>query len=43
MSTLAPVSMLTGKGSGPALLVLGLLVAVWMATKSTQTTTTGNK
>lgn len=31
MNISAPVSMLVGRGSGPALLVAGLLVAVWLA------------
>jgi hypothetical protein len=39
MNVAAPVSMLAGKGSGPALLVVGLLVAAWLAQKSQQPTT----
>lgn len=35
MNISAPVSMLAGKGSGPALLVVGLLVAAWLAQKVT--------
>lgn len=31
MNIAAPVSMLAGKGSGPALLVAGLIVAAWLA------------
>lgn len=31
MNIPAPISMLAGKGSGPALLVVGLLVAAWLA------------
>jgi len=31
MNIAAPVSMLAGKGSGPALLVIGLIVAAWLA------------
>jgi len=34
MNIAAPVSMLAGKGSGPALLVVGLLVAAWLAQKA---------
>lgn len=34
MNIAAPVSMLAGKGSGPALLVIGLLVAAWLAQKA---------
>ncbi|MDK9725844.1 MAG: hypothetical protein OEL88_13280 [Sterolibacteriaceae bacterium MAG5] len=34
MNIAAPVSMLVGKGSGPALLVVGLLVAAWLAQKA---------
>jgi hypothetical protein len=31
MNIAAPVSMLVGKGSAPALLVAGLIVAAWLA------------
>lgn len=31
MNIAAPISMLVGRGSGPALLVAGLLLAVWLA------------
>lgn len=31
MNIAAPVSMLVGKGSGPALLVVGLILAAWLA------------
>lgn len=31
MNIAAPVAMLIGKGSGPALLVAGLIVAAWLA------------
>lgn len=31
MNIAAPISMLVGKGSGPALLVAGLIVAAWLA------------
>lgn len=31
MNIAAPISMLIGKGSGPALLVVGLIVAAWLA------------
>lgn len=31
MNISAPVSMLVGKGSGPALLVVGLILAAWLA------------
>lgn len=31
MNIAAPVSMLTGKGSGPALLVVGLIIAAWLS------------
>ncbi len=34
MNVAAPISMLAGKGSGPALLVVGLLVAAWLAHQS---------
>ena len=34
MNVSAPVSMLAGKGSGPAMLVIGLLIAAWLAQKS---------
>lgn len=37
MNIAAPVSMLAGKGSGPALLVVGLLVAAWLAQKAQST------
>lgn len=39
MSIAAPVSMLAGKGSGPALLVVGLLVALAVAQRAAQQTT----
>lgn len=31
MNIAAPVSMLVGRGNGPALLVAGLLLAAWLA------------
>jgi len=34
MNIAAPVSMLAGKGSGPALLVAGLIVALWLAQRA---------
>jgi len=36
MNIAAPVSMLAGKGSGPALLVAGLIVALWLAQRAKQ-------
>ena len=36
MSIATPVSMLAGKGSGPALLVVGLIVALWLAQRAKQ-------
>lgn len=37
MNISAPVSMLVGKGSGPALLVVGVIVAIWLAQRSAAT------
>lgn len=34
MNIAAPVAMLVGRGSGPALLVAGLIVAAWLAQQS---------
>lgn len=31
MNIAAPVSMLVGRGNGPALVVVGLLAALWVA------------
>ena len=31
MNIAAPVSMLAGRGNGPALLIVGILLAVWLA------------
>jgi hypothetical protein len=41
MNVAAPVSMIAGKGSGPALLVIGMLVAVWLAQKAASQQTAG--
>lgn len=38
MNIAAPISMLAGKGSGPALLVVGLIFAAWLAAKNKQPT-----
>jgi hypothetical protein len=43
MNISAPVSMLAGKGSGPALLVVGVIVAVWLAQQAKASATLAKK
>lgn len=42
MNIAAPVSMLVGRGSGPALLVAGLILAAWLAHKNRLPTPTNS-
>jgi hypothetical protein len=41
MNIATPIAMLAGRGSGPALLVAGLLLAAWIAKQAKEQQTAG--